>query len=224
MATQDGRSIAKGNIFTSAVSGGTRVFYVVSRSSRASTSSVVAPPTDPAPKKAFRQTPGYRQVTFPRWKFLSIDIGFIAMLPLTGTTPQARQPISFHARSTLPTAPILEMAALSPTPGRPETPNLCQPINTNSGAPSAEEWKVTADGAATVASWRADSKELYYYKNDMGDTMVMAVDVTTTPTFKAGEPRFLFRIQNANWRLRNISRDGQKFVFITNVPAPTPGK
>ena len=36
----------------------------------------------------------------------------------------------------------------------------------------------------------------------------MARGHAMTPTLMAGEPRFLFRVPNASWRLRNISRDG----------------
>ena len=56
------------------------------------------------------------------------------------------------------------------------------------------------------------------------DWEVMAVDVTTTPAFKAGTPRVLFKLpgpfplvgDSQQWR--NVSRDGQRFVFAINVP------
>jgi len=55
---------------------------------------------------------------------------------------------------------------------------------------------------------------------DSNDLRVMAVEVTTTPTFRAGTPKLLFKLpgpQGGN--LGNISRDGQRFVFAVNVPA-----
>jgi len=49
---------------------------------------------------------------------------------------------------------------------------------------------------------------------------VMAVDVTTTPTFRAGVPKLLFKLPGPlGGNLGNISRDGQQFVFAVNVPA-----
>jgi hypothetical protein len=52
----------------------------------------------------------------------------------------------------------------------------------------------------------------------------MAVDVTTTPTFKAGAPRLLFKLQGPipgnplQWK--SASSDGERFVFTVNVPSP----
>jgi len=52
----------------------------------------------------------------------------------------------------------------------------------------------------------------------------MAVDISTTPTFKAGTPRLLFKLQGPvagnplQWK--SATSDGQRFVFAVNVPAP----
>ena len=50
----------------------------------------------------------------------------------------------------------------------------------------------------------------------------MAVEVTTTPTFKAGTPRLLFKLPGSFFGGgddgENVSRDGQRFVFTMNVP------
>jgi hypothetical protein len=55
------------------------------------------------------------------------------------------------------------------------------------------------------------------------DWEVMAVEVTTIPTFQAGTPRLLFKLPGSlvgNPRVwRSVSRDGQRFVFAINVPA-----
>jgi hypothetical protein len=68
--------------------------------------------------------------------------------------------------------------------------------------------------------WRQDGKELYYLTPEWE---VMAVQVTTTPTFQAGTPRLLFKLPGpvtgpsaAHWK--NVSRDGQRFVFTISVP------
>jgi Tol biopolymer transport system component len=79
--------------------------------------------------------------------------------------------------------------------------------------------QVSTAGAQGMIVWRQDGKELYYLTPDWE---VMAVDVTTTPAFQAGTPRFLFKLPGSlvgnpqQWR--NVSRDGQRFVFTMNVP------
>ena len=60
------------------------------------------------------------------------------------------------------------------------------------------------------------------------DWEVMAVDVTTTPTFQAGKPRLLFTLPGPligsarQWK--NVSRDGQRFVFAIDVPESAPAR
>jgi hypothetical protein len=80
--------------------------------------------------------------------------------------------------------------------------------------------QVSTAGALGMIFWRQDGKEMYYLTPDWE---VMAVDVTTTtPTFQAGTPRFLFKLPGPvggtpqQWK--NVSRDGQRFVFVINVP------
>ena len=68
--------------------------------------------------------------------------------------------------------------------------------------------------------WRQDGKELYYLNRDWE---VIAVDVTTTPTFQAGTPRLLFKLpgpvaRGGQHRGSNVSRDGQRLVFTIDVP------
>jgi len=90
------------------------------------------------------------------------------------------------------------------------------------GAGGAQPVQVSTAGARGMISWRQDGKEMYYMTPD-GE--VMAVDVTTTPTFQAGTPRLLFKlpgplpaiVQGGEW-WGNVSRDGQRFVFTINVP------
>ncbi len=96
-----------------------------------------------------------------------------------------------------------------------------EPDGGRGGAPPVQ---VSQDGALGMISWRQDGKELYYLTRDWE---VMAVDVTTTPTFQAGTPRLLFTLPGpllpgplpggpARWK--NVSPDGQRFVFVINVP------
>ena len=52
------------------------------------------------------------------------------------------------------------------------------------------------------------------------------MDVTTTPTFKAGTPRMLFSVPGPlpgnpmQWK--NVSQDGQRFVFAMPSVSATP--
>ncbi len=88
----------------------------------------------------------------------------------------------------------------------------------------AKPVQVSTLGAVGMVSWRQDGKEMYYLNPDRE---VMAVDVTTTPTFHAGTPRLLFKVPTrrhynwgGNWDVaKNVSRDGQRFVFAIDVPA-----
>ena len=74
--------------------------------------------------------------------------------------------------------------------------------------------RVSKDGAIGMIAWRQDGKELYYMTRNWE---VMAVDIETTPTFKAGTPRMLFSLPGPlpgnpqQWK--NVSPDGQRFLF-----------
>ena len=72
------------------------------------------------------------------------------------------------------------------------------------------KWQISTDGGDRP-EWRSDGKELYYLAP--GGTL-MAVEVTTNPTFKVGPPKALF----ATWirgalNEYGVSRDGQRFVM-----------
>ena len=85
-------------------------------------------------------------------------------------------------------------------------------------APAGPAVRVSQNGAMGMISWRQDSKEMYYITRDWE---VMAVDISTTPTFKAGTPRLLFKLPGplqgnpAQWK--NVTPDGQRFVFAMPV-------
>ena len=74
--------------------------------------------------------------------------------------------------------------------------------------------RVSKDGAIGMITWRQDGKELYFMTRNWE---VMAVDVTTAPTFTTGTPRMLFSLPGPlpgnpmQWK--NVSQDGQKFIF-----------
>ena len=86
-------------------------------------------------------------------------------------------------------------------------------------ATDAPAVQVSTAGALGMIFWRQDGRELYYLTPDWE---VMVVDVTTTPTFKATTPRMLFTLPGPlvgnpqQWK--NVSADGQRFVFAIQVP------
>ena len=106
-----------------------------------------------------------------------------------------------------------------------------RPFDPSSGAAPAEpKWQVSRDGAqgSIFISWRADGKELYYSTFDpqTTDTLVMAVDVSTTPTFQSETPKLLFRLPGPlqGNSIESNSPDGQRFVFLRLATAATPAR
>jgi Tol biopolymer transport system component len=87
------------------------------------------------------------------------------------------------------------------------------------GRGGATPVQVSHAGALGMISWLQDGKELYYLTPDWE---VMAVDVTTTPTFQVGTPRLLFTIPGPlpGWppQWKTVSPDGERFVFVIDVP------
>jgi Tol biopolymer transport system component len=98
-----------------------------------------------------------------------------------------------------------------------------QPFNPDpssaSSAPSGK-WIVSKGGSVGMPRWRSDSKELYYLTND---GKIMAVDVATSPTFHAGEPKMLFQTPsnfvrgNAPGALADATPDGKRFLLLVPV-------
>jgi Tol biopolymer transport system component len=88
--------------------------------------------------------------------------------------------------------------------------------------PAGPAVRVSKDGAQGMITWRQDGKELYYMTRNWE---VMAVDIETTPTLKAGTPRMLFSLPGPlpgnplQWK--NVSPDGQRFLFAMPTNAST---
>ena len=61
----------------------------------------------------------------------------------------------------------------------------------NGGWDRAAAVQVSSGDVLGAVSWREDGEELYYLTPDWE---MMAVDVTTTPTFRAGTTRLLFTL------------------------------
>jgi len=91
-------------------------------------------------------------------------------------------------------------------PGKPDAPLTGKAV------------RISKDGAVGMVTWRQDGKELYFMSRDWE---VMAVDISTSPTFTAGAPRSLFKLPGPlpgnpmQWK--NVSQDGQRFIF--SMPA-----
>jgi Tol biopolymer transport system component len=85
------------------------------------------------------------------------------------------------------------------------------------------KWVVSTNGGAQPR-WRADGKELYYVAP--GNT-IMAVDVTTSPTFRSATPHALFSssglVAGDSRRFHyDVTGDGKRFLMIAPVEGGTP--
>ncbi|HWU38620.1 MAG TPA: hypothetical protein VN203_13310, partial [Candidatus Acidoferrum sp.] len=177
----------------------------------------------------FRYTPGAGMVltdASPDGRFLTFYTGVLVLVALDGTDALARKPIDWlrdeyddiggrfspDGRYLAYLANIDDPMALD-IYVRPF--DSSKPENPGPG----EAVQVSKNGiAAGMINWREDGREMYFLTRDWE---VMAVDVTTNPTFQAGTPHLLFKLPTplvgnpSQWR--NASRDGQRFVFA--VPA-----
>jgi len=73
-----------------------------------------------------------------------------------------------------------------------------------------------------LLQWRDDGREIYFrgQELDSEDLVMMAAEVDTSPPFKVGAPKVLFRIPGPiKDGLGAVSRDGQRFVLSINVQA-----
>ncbi len=151
------------------------------------------------------------------------------VLPLTGE----RKPIPFL------NSPFAEvggrfspdnrwMVYISNVSGRNEI--WVRPFNPSSpDEPSAagSQWMVS-QGAIGMPRWRSDGKELFYLTPDGG---IMAVEVTTDPTFKVGQAELLFRVPRgflgassvgAPGAMADVTADGKRFLFAMPVAESAP--
>ncbi len=88
----------------------------------------------------------------------------------------------------------------------------------------AGEFLVSKGGAAGMPRWRSDGKEIYYLTND---GKIMAVEVSATPAFHAGEPKVLFQAPSGFVRtaapgaLADAAADGKRFLLAVPVARST---
>ena len=85
-------------------------------------------------------------------------------------------------------------------------------------SPSGGRWLVSK-GGGVMPRWRRDGKELFYISPD---SQMMAVDVTTSPVFRSGDPHALFQTDIVDTGIRtgpiswDISPDG-RFLIISEA-------
>ena len=88
-------------------------------------------------------------------------------------------------------------------------------------APNESRW-VVSRGGGVMPRWRRDGKELFFVSPDW---KMMAVDVSTNPTFQSGTPRALFDTEMVDTGIRtgpmswDIAPDGKRFLIINENSA-----
>ena len=172
----------------------------------------------------FRYTPGAGMVlsdSSPDGKFLTFYTGVLVLVPLSGTNPMAREPIDWLRDEFNELggrfSPDGRFIAYLSDEANPQTLDIyVRPFDASKpSAPPGPAVQVSKNGiAAGMINWRQDGKEMYYLTRDWE---VMAVDVSTTPTFQVGTPKLLFKLpgplvgNTLQWK--NVSADGQRFLF-----------
>lgn len=181
----------------------------------------------------FRYTPGAGMVLTDSTsdeKFLTFYTGVLVLVPLhPGEKALDRKPIDW-LRDEFDAldgrfSPDSRFIAYLSNPSNPETLDIfVRPFDPGKAEASADDpvVQMSKNGVLGMINWRQDGKEMYYLSRDWE---VMAVDVTTTPAFKADAPRMLFKLPRpipgnpAQWK--NVSSDGQQFVFAVPVTGNT---
>jgi Tol biopolymer transport system component len=186
-------------------------------------------------EQLFTYTPGAGMVLTdwsPDGKFMSFWTQILVLVPLEGQRAEERKAIEWlreeynvlHGRFSP------DMRYISYITDQEENGKLqlyVRPFDAAKpeGPPPGAVVQVSADAAGMIG-WRQDGTELYFLQPDPrnSDVHVMAVEVTTTPTFSAGTAKLLFKVpgpipgNSLQWK--SASSDGQRFVFAVNVPAP----
>jgi hypothetical protein len=145
--------------------------------------------------------------------------------PVTGldiwVLPQGEEPRPFQTSPFKETEPQFApdgrfLAYVSDESGREE-------VYVQSYPSTGDRWQLSTEGG-TESLWSPDGKELFYRH---GRTL-LAVDVTTDPSFKLGIPRPLF---DGNYLSSttvgggaeyDVSRDGTRFLMIRREPGSIP--
>jgi Tol biopolymer transport system component len=164
----------------------------------------------------------------PDGKYLVCDLGgFIVVVPLLTGDPATRKGIEFLRTEFTDglgrLSPDGKFMAYRSDEAQAERGEIyVRPFNAATGLPGDGKWRVSKDGVQAMLHWRADGKEIFFRGQNLesNELLVVSVDVETTPTFKPGTPKVLFKLPGPiGGNLGNVSRDGQRFVFAVNVPA-----
>jgi Tol biopolymer transport system component len=186
----------------------------------------------------FRYTPGAfvgLSDISPDGKFLVCGSGGVVLLvPLTVSDPAARKPVDYlrdefdNGFGRL--SPDGRFIAYRSDQAKPERYEVyVRPFDAAKPADD-KKWQVSKDGVqvsqdgidAMLLHWRDDSKEIFFRGRelDSDDLVMMTAEVETTPTFRVGAPKVLFKLPGpVRDSLGAVSRDGQRFVLAINVPA-----
>jgi Tol biopolymer transport system component len=183
----------------------------------------------------FRYTPGAGMVLTdwsPDGKFMTFYNGVLLLVPVTTNQPALERKEIEWLREDYDVvqgrfSPDERYVAFLSNEADPDRLELyVRPFDPNKPEkPAGPAVRVSEKGAIGMVFWRGDGKEIYFMNRDWE---VLAVDVTTTPTFKAGTPKVLFKLQGPlpgnppQWS--NVSRDGQKFIFAMPTTAGTPAR
>lgn len=203
---------------------GTQVAYVSTRGSYAGIYRKAADGTGEE-ELLFRYTPGAGMVLTdwsPDGKFLTFFTGVLVVVPLRPEVKALDRTAIDWLREDYDVvqgrwSPDSRFLAYLSNEADPEKLQVyVRPFDTSKPeAPGpGPAVQVSKSGAIGMVFWRQDGKEIYFLTRDWE---VMAVDVTTAPTFQAGTPRLLFKLPGplagnpSQWK--NISPDGERFIF-----------
>jgi Tol biopolymer transport system component len=181
----------------------------------------------------YRHTPGTPSVVLTDWsadgRFLSFYAGDILYaLPLDGdrsAIAMERTEFSTVGGRFSPDGRFL--AYLSDRSGRYEVyVRRFDPTTIATASTESSSWQVSKKGARGMVSWRQDGKEISYLA---ADGSLVAEDVASSPDFRSGTRRILFKPPSPESggtyaavgnpvQLKNVSRDGRRFVFAVQGP------
>ena len=190
----------------------------------------------------FRYTPGAfvgLSDISPDGKFLVCDSGGVVLLvPLAVNDPAARKPIDYLRDEFDNETGRLSLdgrfIAYRSDEAKPERFEVyVRPFDAAKPVDD-KKWQVSKDGVPRMSNdavvsmlyWRDDGMEILFrgQELDSDDVVMMAAEVETTPMFRVGAPKVLFRVPGpVEDHLGAVSRDGQRFVLAINVPADTAG-
>lgn len=172
-------------------------------------------------------------------KFLICDSGGVILLvSLTASDPATQKPVEYlrdeFDEGTGRLSPDGRFIAYRSDEAKPERFEIyVRPFDAAKPAADEKKWQVSQGGVfgsniffgfPAMLHWRGDGKEILFRAQelDSNDLVMMAADVETTPAFRVGPPKVLFRLPGPiEGSLGAVSRDGQWFVLAINVPADT---